>query len=48
MVFGVYGSPALVVIQCHCYRCDDVVVRASASQSVDLRFISQVESHQKT
>ena len=27
---------------------DGVVVRASASQSVDLRFISQVESYQKT
>ena len=30
------------------YRCDGVVVRASASQSVDLGFISQVESYQKT
>ena len=29
-------------------RCDGVVVRASASQSVDLVFISQVESYQKT
>ena len=29
-------------------RCDDVVVRASTSQSVDLGFISQVESYQKT
>ena len=27
---------------------DGVIVRASASQSVDLRFISQVESKQKT
>ena len=39
-----------------CYSCldlsfnrrDGVVVRASASQSVDLGFISQVESYQKT
>ena len=30
------------------YRRDDVVVRASASQSVDLGLISQVESYQKT
>ena len=30
------------------YRRDGVVVRASASQSVDLGFISQVESYQKT
>ena len=30
------------------YRCDSVVVRASASQSVDLGFIPQVESYQKT
>ena len=29
-------------------RRDGVVVRASASQSVDLGFISQVESYQKT
>ena len=29
-------------------RRDGVVVRASASQSVDLGFISQVELHQKT
>ena len=30
------------------YRCDGVVVRAPALQSVDLGFISQVESHEKT
>ena len=30
------------------YRCDGVVVRASASQSVDQGFISQLESYQKT
>ena len=30
------------------YRRDGVVVRASASQSVDLGFISLVESYQKT
>ena len=30
------------------YRRNDVVVRASASQSVDLGFVSQVESYQKT
>ena len=30
------------------YRRDDVVVRASASQSVDLGFIPLVESYQKT
>ena len=30
------------------YRRDGVVVRASSSQSIDLRFISQVESYQKT
>ena len=30
------------------YLTNGVVVRASASQSVDLGFISQVESHQKT
>ena len=30
------------------YRRDGVVVRASVSQSVDLGFISQVESYQKT
>ena len=30
------------------YRRDDVVVRASALQSVDLGFIPQVESYQKT
>ena len=30
------------------YRRDNVVVRASASQSVDLGFISLVESYQKT
>ena len=29
-------------------QCDGVVVRASTLQSVDLRFISQVESYQKT
>ena len=29
-------------------RRDDVVVRVSDSQSIDLRFISQVESYQKT
>ena len=29
-------------------RCDGVVVRASASQSVDLGFIPLVESYQKT
>ena len=39
--------------QCHhCYlqtnRRDDLVVRASASQSVDLRFNPLVESYQKT
>ena len=30
------------------YRRDGVVIRASVSQSVDLRLISQVESYQKT
>ena len=30
------------------YRRDGVVVKASASQSVELRFISQVESYQRT
>ena len=30
------------------YRCDGVVVRASASQSLDLGFNSLVESYQKT
>ena len=29
-------------------RCDDLVVRASAAQSVDLGFIPIVESYQKT
>ena len=30
------------------YRCDDLVVRACASPSVDLGFVPQVESYQKT
>ena len=30
------------------YRCDDVQVRVSASQSVNLGFIYQVKSYQKT
>ena len=34
--------------QCLSYRRDGVVVRASASQSVDVGFIPQVESYQKT
>ena len=33
---------------CEIYRRDGVVVRASASQSVDLGFIPLVESYQKT
>ena len=33
---------------CHKNRRDGVVVRASASQSVDLGFISLVESYQNT
>ena len=32
----------------HSYRIDDVVIRASTSQSVDLGFIFLIESHQKT
>ena len=39
------------LLHCHhhpVYRCDGVVIRASALQSVDLGFISQVESYQKT
>ena len=32
----------------HLHRLDGEVVRALASQSVDLEFISQVESYQKT
>ena len=32
----------------HFHRCDGVAVRGSALQSVDLGFISLVESYQKT
>ena len=38
----------LGLIMSESYRRDGVVVRASASQSVDLGFISLVESYQKT
>ena len=36
------------IIMIDYYLRDGVVVRASASQSVDLEFISHVESYQKT
>ena len=42
---GSRDSPTYLAIL---YRRDGVVVRASASQSVDLGFISLVESYQKT
>ena len=35
-------------INCQGNRRDGVVVKASASQSIDMGFISQVESYQKT
>ena len=51
--FQKFEGRGQILSDCHHYteqinRRDGVVVRASASQSVDLGFISQVESHQKT
>ena len=40
--------PVLFHTRTFSYRRDGVVVRASASQSVDLRFIPLIESYQKT
>ena len=46
MFYGKEGHVSLYLLKV--YRRDGVVVRASASQSVDLGFISLVESYQKT
>ena len=47
-VYNVYMYKMYKCINVNVYKCDGVVVRASASQSVDLGFIPLVESYQKT
>ena len=47
-VFSFSISRTIFLVYSSSYRRDGVVVRASASQSVDLGLISQAESYQKT
>ena len=46
--YEVMKDTAVLLVQYKFYRHDGIVVRVYAAQSVDLRFISQVESYQKT